>query len=203
MNRALLALPLALLPFAPPTRSGACVPSFAASALSFDAYHQGIFFAVLEGLYRDGVSTEVALAVLELDPQSRTSVSFVPGCPICTPAQDAFRLYAARPKFVSKPGTADTFGPGLSPEQVVQLTGGDPTARRQALRGQVEHWVSAWLDRMRLDPAERNEWERQLAARSEKGMAILDGMRRSDPERFAGFDECPFCAGAEAGSRSR
>lgn len=202
MLRSALALSFALLsldPSASPGGGPTCRMEPAAGA-EFDRYHQGVFFAVLEGLYRDGVSTEAARAIVEVDPDQHQFLSFVPGCPICTPALDAFLLYVGRPKFRTKPGFADTFGPGLSQAQIAQLTGGDARARRVALRGLVERWMDAWLDRMRLDPAERAQWERELAARSEKGMAILTGLREAEPERYAGFDECPLCAGAEAGS---
>jgi hypothetical protein len=206
MLRSILALSLALLSLAPATLplGGPIGSAEAAPRREFDRYHQGIFFAVLEGLYRDGVSTRTAQAIVEIDPQSHQYKSFVPGCPICMPSMDAFRLYLLRPEFGGKKlPRVDTFGEGLPDELVARLAGDDLRVRREALRGLVERWVGAYLDRMRLDPAERAGWERELAARSQKGMAILAGLRESDPDRFEGFDECPLCAGAEAGSAGR
>src|SRR5262245_60918988 len=50
-----------------------------------DAYSQTVFFAVLEGLYRDGVSTEVVELALAGDPATRQWDLFVYACPLCTP----------------------------------------------------------------------------------------------------------------------
>lgn len=205
MLRSTLALSLTLLPIGP-LGSAALVgggPNCArpVAAETYDRYHQGIFFAVVEGLYRDGVSSDVARAIVATDPQTLQSLSFVPGCPICTPALDAFRLYLERPAFLGKKLVgADTFGGGLPADQVALLTGEDLRGRRTALRGLVERWVGDSLDRMRLDPVERTEWSRELAARSEKGMAILAGLQKSGQALYGDFDECPLCVGATAGS---
>lgn len=205
MPRPALVLSLALLSFGAASIPGGG-PNCAQPpvAESYDPYHQGIFFAVLEGLYRDGVSSEVARAVVETDPTTHQWLSFVPGCPICMPALDAFLLYLERPAFRGKKLVArDTFGEGLAAEQVARLTGTDMRARRDALRGFVERWVDQYLERMRLDPAEGEEWRRELAARAEKGMAILADLQKSGEALYGDFDECPLCAGAEAGSAAR
>ncbi len=202
MLRIALALSLALLPFgAARTIDGGplCARPPAAGAI-YDRYHQGIFFAVVEGLYRDGVSSEVARAITAVDPESQQLLSFVQGCPICMPALDGFLLYLDRPAFRGKKVHADTFGEGLPAEQVALLTGTDMRARRTALRELVERWVDQYLDRMRLDPVERGEWNLALAGRAEKGMAILAGLQKTGLGLYGDFDECPLCAGAEAGA---
>jgi len=203
MLRTALALSLALLPFGVTLPFGGgpnCARKVPAAGIS-DPYHQGIFFATLEGLYRDGVTSEVARAITAVDPESQLPLSFVQGCPICTPALDAFLLYLERPPFRGKKGfECDTFGSGLPADQVALLTGNDLRARRTALRSLVERWVDDHLDRMRLDPVERGEWNRALAARAEKGMAILADLQKTGMALYGDFDECPLCAGAEAGS---
>lgn len=203
MLRSTLALSFALLPLVPSPGPGGGPTCAAKSAVSgeYDRYHQGIFFAVLEGLYREGVSSEVARAIVAVDPVTLQSLSFVPGCPICSPALDAFLVYLERPPFRGKKfHDVDTFGAGLPEAQAALLTGTDLPARRRALRGLVERWTDAYLDRMRLDPVERDEWHRAFAARAEKGMAILVELQRSGEALYGDFDECPLCAGAEAGS---
>lgn len=202
MLRTALTLSLALLPcgVAPSSGGGPDCARKTPAAGTSDPYHQGIFFATLEGLYRDGVSSEVARAITASDPESLRPISFVDGCPICTPAMDAFLLYLERPPFRGKKVERDTFGEGLSAEQTALLTGTDLRARRTALRALVERWVDDHLDRMRLDPVERGEWNRELAARAEKGMSILAGLQKSGLTLYGDFDECPLCAGAEVGS---
>jgi hypothetical protein len=202
MLRHALVLSLTLLPLGPGLERGAGAERLpdARAVETSDAYHQEIFFAVLEGLYRDGVSSEVARAITAVDPQSLQPSSFVPGCPICMPALDAFLLYLERPPFRGKKLARDTFGSGLPAEQVALLTGSDPRARREALRELMQRWVYEHLDRLRLDPVERGAWTRELAARAETGMAILAGLQRSGDALYGDFDECPLCLGAEAGS---
>ena len=200
MTRALLALALALVPFAAAPQAEPREPLAPPPAGTFDRYHQGVFFAVLEGLYRDGVSSEAARAIVERDAASGYPVSFVQGCPICMPALDAFQLYLGRPAFVARKVPTDTFGQGLGAGLEARLTGADRTLRRAALRELVERWVGAWLERQHLDPMERAEWQRALAARAEKGMAMLADLQRSGLALYGDFDECPLCAGAEAGS---
>lgn len=201
MLRTAIALSLALLPFGAARPSGGGPNCGRPAAIEHDRYHQGIFFAVVEGLYRDGVSSEVARAIVEVDPQTYQSLSFVPGCPICTPALDGFLLYLERPAFRGKKYMgADTFGDGLPADQVARLTGSDLRARRAALRVLVEGWVDEYLDAMRLDPSERDQWNLELAARAEQGMAVLAELQKSGQALYGDFDECPLCVGAEAGS---
>lgn len=200
MTRALLALSLALVPLVATPQAEPREPLEPPAAGTFDRYHQGIFFAVLEGLYRDGVSSAAARAIVERDAVSGYPISFVQGCPICMPALDAFQLYLARPPFLSRKIPSDTFGQGLDAALEARLTGADRLARRAALRELVERWVGDWLERQHLDPLERTEWERALAGRAEKGMAMLADFQRTGLGLYGDFDECPLCAGAEAGS---
>ncbi|HEU4420465.1 MAG TPA: hypothetical protein VFT55_16125, partial [Planctomycetota bacterium] len=72
-----------------------------------------IFYAVLEGLYDEGVSTEDVDILLHQDPATRQYSYFVAGCPLCTPAIDALQLYRGRPKFYGRKEACDTFGTGL------------------------------------------------------------------------------------------
>jgi hypothetical protein len=199
MTRSLLALAIALTPVLAPLRIGGVGARPAPPKADFDPYHQGVFFAVLEGLYRDGVSTAAARAIAETDPVSGYPISFVQGCPICMPALDAFRLYIVRPPFESKL-PADTFGPGLPGQVEARLTGGDPASRRAELRIVVEGWVDAWLDRQRLGPRERETWNHGLADRAKQGMNILAGLRELGSGPYAYVKECPLCVGAEAGA---
>src|SRR5436190_20481243 len=57
---------------------------------------QLVFFAVLEGLYRDGVSNDVVDLIIPSDKNCSSQFDLehlVYACPICHPAFEALRLY--------------------------------------------------------------------------------------------------------------
>ena len=75
---------------------------------------QLVFFAVLEGLYEDGVGTDDVDRILAVDPktkQPRLEEHFVYSCPLCMPAFDAMVLYRSRPNFYGRKDSSDNFGP--------------------------------------------------------------------------------------------
>ena len=74
-----------------------------------------VFFAVLEGLYVDGVSNEAVDVLLRREDRGNGAeqyMHFIYGCPICLPAQDALRVYRQRVPLSYK-GSPDTLGEGL------------------------------------------------------------------------------------------
>jgi hypothetical protein len=166
--------------------------------LGFDAHHQLIFSAVLEGLYADGVSTQVAERLLATD--GKTTL-FIPGCQICMPARQAFRLYAGRPAFLGYKAqpAPDTFGDGLSEELRARALSDDVAERFDALGELVERWIARRLNSMRLTEAERAEWQLGFDRRRKKGMALLAAYQRGDPGAFAGFESCTVCDAAQGG----
>src|SRR2546427_11886559 len=119
---------------------------------------QLVFFAVLEGLYRDGVSNEVVDSIIPPGKNGKDrfdSEHFVYACPICHPAFEAFRLYRQRGDFYGLKSPVDTFGPGLDHAVSVRLQRHDPEERRKAIEELIDHWVKQRLDLMRLAEAER------------------------------------------------
>src|SRR4051812_4563945 len=60
-----------------------------------------VFFAVLQGLYEDGVGDDVVNSVVPPGKKGREKMrhSFVLDCPLCQPAYEAFCAYQARPRF--------------------------------------------------------------------------------------------------------
>lgn len=160
-----------------------------------------IFFAVLEGLYVDGVSSEAVDALLAAEDGQ--PLHFVPGCPICMPAVDALRVYRARVPFSSKKELRDTFGPGLSEAETAALASSDRRERLATIGGLVERWIARRLEAGRPTPEERAAWEADLRFRREQGMAMLQGAQRN--ARALGQDSpalelerCAFCDGANA-----
>jgi hypothetical protein len=163
-------------------------------------FFSGIFFAILEGLYRDGVSNAAVDAVLALEPTSGLRANFVNGCPICTPALNAFRNYRARLEFEGLKARCSTFGPGLAPDVEARLVGADAGARRQAVEELVGRWIREWLDARRSTEAERAAWAEAMEKGRKLGMSLLQAQRERYAA-FAGMEECPMCEGGVTGAR--
>src|SRR5882672_11093313 len=84
-----------------------------------DPVCQMVFFAVLEGLYTDGVPDDVVDSIVPRQPKDSTNpikTSFVVLCPLCHPVFEAFSVYQQRPKFNSDEKKRNAFGKGLAPE---------------------------------------------------------------------------------------
>jgi hypothetical protein len=162
-----------------------------------DEWSQHVFFAVLEGLYVDGVGNEVVDAILVTDPDSGFPQNFVWACPICMPALDAFHLYRGRPDFQGLKSPRNTFGDGLSDEVLGDLQSPFLDIRQSAIRGLVERWVERRVASLRLDEDERARWDQALAERRKKGMAMLASYRDLErPGSYGAMKACPFCDGA-------
>src|SRR5262245_66503155 len=84
-------------------RGGAAVSSDPAAGPpdeeGFDPVHRTIFYAVLEGLYEDGVSNGLVKLMLEKDPKTGNFLHLVYSCPICDPVLDALHVYESRANF--------------------------------------------------------------------------------------------------------
>src|SRR3954465_7841787 len=72
-----------------------------------------VFFAVLQGLYEDGVSDEVVNSIVPADKKGREKMrhSFVLDCPLCQPTYEAFCVYQSRPRFLDE-GKTSSLGKG-------------------------------------------------------------------------------------------
>ncbi|MFI5402595.1 MAG: hypothetical protein ACHQ1G_06625 [Planctomycetota bacterium] len=167
----------------------AVLPASGAPDRRDDSYHRTIFFAVLEGLYEDGVATEDVELILRRDPGTRSLENFVYACPICNPARDAFEVYRSRPMWRYKL-TYDTFGKGLDAETHAALWGGDRAARLTAIEGLVRKWVGRRLALMRLSDEERSAYEHAFESMRKEGMSQLKDSALADEKR------CAMCDGA-------
>lgn len=159
-----------------------------------ERHHKMVFFAVLEGLYEDGVATEDVDAILSPDPETGYLENFVRGCPICDPACDAFRLYRGRPGFQEKKGegTRNTFGKGLDAATREAILSRDPAKRFPAIEGLVRTWVARRLALLRLTEAEREGFTRAFEEMRKIGMSRIAG---GAPAKMK---SCALCDGATA-----
>jgi len=164
-----------------------------------------IFYAVLEGLFEDGVAGE-ALELILPDARSMTledapeKTNFVYACPICMPTFDALRLYPARLPFYAQKATKyNTYGPGLS-EEIMKELRGTPFQRRDAIEALINKWIQRRLDNLKITDCERDQIEKNLSAMRKKGEEMLK--RFQSEKNYNGFKKyyenwkkCAACSG--------
>ena len=121
---------------------GLCLPVLAQDKLKNEAAKrnvewqkeelcQFVFFAVLEGLYRDGVQNEIVDAIIGekiLKKDDKVKTHFVFRCKLCHATYEAFRTYRNRPAFMQTKGTS-TFGKGADLAQQKKLRSKDARTR--------------------------------------------------------------------------
>ena len=169
------------------------VPELPGALVSLEPdYAQGIFFAVLEGLYADGVANEAVDRMLETEPGTQLPAWFVKGCPVCTPVLQALYVYRARPRLYGVKAEVDTFGSGLAEEVRRELFHAERERANAAIQRLVEGWIRRRLDALRLDEAERTAWRIALEEGRKRGMSLLQGYRAIDGT-YAGRKNCPAC----------
>jgi hypothetical protein len=201
---AALALPLATL--APASGPGKAEPkSPAVKDWKADPACRLVFFAVLQGLYEDGVSDEVVNSVVPPGKKGEEQMrhSFVLGCPLCRPAFEAFRAYQGRPRF-AEDEKGSTFGKGLPKAEADGLMAKQVSTRLIALRKPMKRWVEARLVSMKLDEAERKRWWDDLSARAGEGSAMLRELKkRKDPwyKDWSDYWGCAACLGSQDACR--
>jgi hypothetical protein len=159
-----------------------------------DPVCQMVFFAVLEGLYTDGVSNETVDLII---PDGKFHEHFVDCCPLCQPAFEAIRLYRSRQEFIGFQRPPDTFGKGLDAKVVATLRSAKKTERLEAIQGLVNTWTGRRLESMRLSKEERADWSRRLEERRKQGMAQLQRCQ-AQGQGYAGWKSCAICDGSAA-----
>jgi hypothetical protein len=159
-----------------------------------------VFFAVLQGLYEDGVSDEVVNSIVPPDKKGRDKMrhSFVLDCPLCLPAYEAFCAYQSRPRFLDDDKPA-VLGKGLPEDIIKGLMSKTVSTRLINLRQPIRRWVEARLVSMKLDEVERAKWWADIQARVGQGTATLTGLRQSDPwyKDWSGYWGCAACLGSQ------
>ncbi|MDB4777947.1 hypothetical protein OAG68_00660 [bacterium] len=175
-----------------------------------DPVCQMVFFAVLEGLYSDGVADDVVESVIgpkcDLDDaelmQERIGRSFVLKCPLCQPTFEAFVAYQNRPRFSDGTG-ASHFGEGLEDELREGLLSENSQNRLQALKVPVQKWVSKKLKSSSLSKEQIAEWAQRIEKRGGEGKSQLMTLMESD-DRYKDWSPywgCAACNGSTDAAR--
>lgn len=165
---------------------------------------QLIFFAVLEGLYRDGVTnSDVDLIIPpgKGDQPTFDKEIFVYACPLCHPAFEAFKQYRHRELFFGMKAPKDTFGPGLEESVRTRLRSSNPEERRRAVEKLISRWVSQRLDLMRLTKDEQDEITREIEQGRKVGMGGLKQFVQSG-EVSRDRTNCAICDGSFGACKS-
>ena len=177
-------------------------PDVAAMLVPSEELRQPIFFAVLEGLYRDGVSSEIVDKLLEIDPITKYPANFVWSCPICFPVIDALDVYRARPNFRGRKTVGDTFGEGLPLAITEQIMHGEVLVRQQVIKTLVEGWIRVALDARRLTPQERQRFQDLMVVGRKQGMEYLENYRKLGGN-YGWMKECPSCEAGNGACKSK
>jgi hypothetical protein len=137
------------------------------------------------------------------DSKSGAPLWFIQSCPLCMPAMNAIRVYAARPAFVGDKQARTTFGPGLSAEIRAGLASAEHRTRLDAFQSLITGWTANHLGRMRLTPEEHKVWQQWIGDMREKGNSILESyLEQGGPyaEAYRGWKQCAVCEGSNAGA---
>lgn len=160
-----------------------------------------IFFAVLEGLYEDGVSNEDVDRILARKDGSGYR-NFIFGCEICTATIQALEAYRARPdRLYGRKIPSSTFGPGLPPAVRERLRSPDSKVRLRAINGLVRSWIQRRMERMNLSRAERARLREEINWMRDRGMQALESFRKNGTvdmyaASYVEVSECAACNGA-------
>ena len=167
-------------------------------------YDRQIFYAVLEGLYHDGVSNETVDRVL-MKGKDNGYIHFIRGCPLCVPALEAFRHYRQRPDFVSYKMTRNTWGPGLTEDLRKRLGADELETRLDVVNTLVKRFIKRRLDSLRLTDDELSRWRQHMESGRKKGMAILRSTKQGGGmTEWGEISDCAVCdASNEACEKTR
>lgn len=177
----------------------------------FDETYQFIFFATLEGLYRDGVSDKEVDALLATKGKDGGYLNFIYTCPICMPVEGAIVTYKVRPsihhlKTLNHQTGERTFGKQGLPQEVSDaLRSENPRIRLKAVNELVGKWIDYRMDHSAMTDGQKKDLIEELKKRRKQGMEALRqfAMKMNGPDSMkyfaAGYedgDECAVCNAA-------
>ncbi|MEM9481910.1 MAG: hypothetical protein AAGA58_19845 [Verrucomicrobiota bacterium] len=176
-------------------------------AKTYGETHRFVFFAVLEGCFNDGLTQEEIDLIIPLRPEKEgfrnITTNMVLTCPLCSPAFDAFRLYADRLMFISgitKKEGYNTFGQGL-PEAVRIELAKPGLPCRDAIQGLLRKWIEERIERSSLTEIETKSLRKELEQMRKDGEAALLRFQNGEhgdelQEHYKDWKGCPVCSGA-------
>lgn len=167
---------------------------------------QLVFFAVLEGLYADGVPDEVVDLIVPpaeknaktgeaKDGDSSVKQCFVFRCPLCHAAYEAFVLYQRRQGFNGSGEAKSTFGKDFDRNIIEQLKSDKPATRVYAMGRMIRPWIKKRMDLMRMGETEQKALLDKLLKYAADGDALFQKYRG---QRWSVYSEWMFYGGCQA-----
>lgn len=181
-------------------------PAPASEAWRQDPVCQMVFFAVLEGLYTDGVQDEVVDLIVPPKTDLDTNVKhcFVFRCPMCHAAYEAFVLYQRRQSFQGASDEKSTFGQGVEPAIIKDLKSDKPMERVFALGRLIRPWLDKRIRSQNISKAEREQMIQQILEYAKRGNSLFLAYRSDSKSVYHDwqfYGGCQACAAAQAIAR--
>jgi hypothetical protein len=167
-----------------------------------DEMCQFVFFAVLEGLYRDGIDNQVVDAILGdmrkgKDDDNKLKSHFVFRCELCHATYEAFRAYRERPTFLQSGGKS-TFGEGKTDAKIVaDLRSENARTRVYAMGSLVRPWILHRIEETRKTDVEKKQMKERFEKFAKEGGKLLNNLRETD-ELYLDWGFYGSCQACEA-----
>jgi len=161
---------------------------------------QFVFFAVLEGLYRDGIQNEIVDAIIGekiLKKDDKVKTHFVFRCKLCHATYEAFRTYRNRMPFMQAKGTS-TFGKGVDLAQLKKLRSNDARTRIYAMGAMVRPWIMHRIKETRKTPEEKTAMKKQFTKYAQEGSDLLRTHKRAKDGFYLDWSFYGSCQACEA-----
>ena len=165
-----------------------------------DEMCQFVFFAVLEGLYRDGIQNEIVDAVIgeKIDKkENKIKTHFVFRCELCHATYEAFRTYRNRPEFLDAKG-ASTFGKGADLKLLKELQSKDARTRIYSMGRLIRPWIMQRIEETRKTPAEKTAMKEKFASYAREGKDILRAHQQAKDGFYLDWRFYGSCQACEA-----
>ena len=161
---------------------------------------QFVFFAVLEGLYRDGVQNEIVDAIIgnKIEKkENKVKSHFVFRCKLCHATYEAFRTYRNRPAFMQTKG-ASTFGKGADLALLKQLGSKDARTRIYSMGALVRPWIMHRIKETRKTPEEKTAMKKRFEKYAQEGANLLRTHKRAKDGFYLDWSFYGSCQACEA-----
>ena len=161
---------------------------------------QFVFFAVLEGLYRDGVQNEIVDAIIgdKIEKkENKVKTHFVFRCKLCHATYEAFRTYRNRPAFMQTKG-ASTFGKGADLALLKQLGSKDARTRIYSMGALVRPWIMHRIKETRKTPEEKTAMKKRFEKYAQEGANLLRTHKRAKDGFYLDWSFYGSCQACEA-----
>lgn len=167
---------------------------------------QLVFFAVLEGLYTDGVPDEVVDLIVPPNAENDGKVErcFVFRCPMCHAAYEAFVLYQRRQAFNGSNEAKSTFGRDFDRTIIDSLKSDKASTRVVAMGNLIRPWIDRKINSLKMTDAERDALVATMLRYAKEGNTLFRA-RRADPtsvyHEWTFYGGCQACEAAQAIAR--